>query len=235
MVRREMRRRFDRAGRYDIEWFNYVHVDQRHVPARGRGENRVGACGARRQWAEAFRTMRINIWYGEAGRLGRNLEFSDNTRRQHWRWNFKQTLSFVALNYHWTGSCRCEGQMHLKSLRCRSLFGYRLLASWLISFAASIWPVEGKIIKFDPPQSVRTEPLSINRSGVIAGLYLTNTQGKPRGFLRSPDGTITTFGIKGAKCGTDPLSINDNAIMTGAYKDSSCNSHGFIRAADGTI
>src|SRR5579862_1206898 len=95
--------------------------------------------------------------------------------------------------------------------------------------------VAAKIVKFDPDGSVDTQPNGIDTKGAITGLYLKSNEGKPRGFLRSPDGIIATFVIRGFSCGTDPLSINRKGAIAGEVRDGSCLSHGFVRAADGSI
>src|SRR5215831_7580741 len=60
------------------------------------------------------------------------------------------------------------------------------------------------------------------------------------GFLRAPDGAITTFDPPGAGTtggrGTFPTSINPSGAITGHYRDAtSVPFHGFLRAPDGTI
>jgi len=55
------------------------------------------------------------------------------------------------------------------------------------------------------------------------------------GFLRTEDGTITTFHAPGDANGTAANSINDNGAITGTFGDSNNVAHGYIRAADGTI
>jgi hypothetical protein len=54
------------------------------------------------------------------------------------------------------------------------------------------------------------------------------------GFLRTPDGTITTFDVPGA-AGTRGNSINPAGEITGTYFDESFVTHGFLRARDGTF
>jgi hypothetical protein len=61
------------------------------------------------------------------------------------------------------------------------------------------------------------------------------------GYVRSPDGRITTFDVPGAGTdgsqyqGTVPEAINDTGIITGEYIDSNDVQHGFVRASDGRI
>ena len=54
------------------------------------------------------------------------------------------------------------------------------------------------------------------------------------GFLRQPDGSITTFDVPladttDASAGTVPVSINFGGSFTGNYLDSNFVSHGFLR------
>ena len=59
------------------------------------------------------------------------------------------------------------------------------------------------------------------------------------GFVRAPDGTITTFDVPGAGTGpgqgTVPETINASGAITGWDIDANDVSHGFLRAPDGTI
>src|SRR5205814_6754680 len=87
---------------------------------------------------------------------------------------------------------------------------------------------QAKIIKFDPSGSVETAPTGINAKGWVSGIY-DDANGKSHGFLRSPDGTITTFDVTKDKCGTDPWSINRKGAIAGDYGDRNCNFHGFLR------
>jgi hypothetical protein len=48
------------------------------------------------------------------------------------------------------------------------------------------------------------------------------------GFLRAPDGTITTFDPPGAVHGTFPAGINPAGAITGSYTDANGFSHGFL-------
>jgi hypothetical protein len=59
------------------------------------------------------------------------------------------------------------------------------------------------------------------------------------GFLRTPDGAITTFDVPGAGIGpgqgTRAGNINPPGAIAGRYIDASDVSHGFLRVPDGTI
>jgi hypothetical protein len=84
-----------------------------------------------------------------------------------------------------------------------------------------------------------TTPMANNNSGEIVGMYLTDN-GVYYGFLRTPDGEVTTFTAPGADTkkgdfnGTYPMSINSWGAVTGVYQSTSEVFQGFIREPDGT-
>lgn len=89
--------------------------------------------------------------------------------------------------------------------------------------------------------STGTQGASINSKGAIAGQYV-DTSEVFHGFLRSPDGVITTFDAPGA--GTGPCQgtfitftdgINPAGAIAGGYFDAGNVFHGFVRAPDGTF
>jgi len=103
---------------------------------------------------------------------------------------------------------------------------------------------DGTIATFDVPGAgtgsiLWTLASSINPAGEITGYYETappnflRRPGRPHGFLRAKDGTITTFDAPGADQ-TTPQSINPRGEITGSYNDTT-GEHGFLRAADGTF
>ena len=63
--------------------------------------------------------------------------------------------------------------------------------------------------------------------------------GVDHGFVRAPNGAITTFDVPGAGTGafqgTLPQSISSAGTIVGYYFDASNVSHGFVRASDGAI
>jgi len=82
-----------------------------------------------------------------------------------------------------------------------------------------------------------TVPSSINLEGVITGSYI-DASSLAHGFLRSTNGTITTFDAPGAVAsmiGTFPTSINPQGAITGTYYDINFVGHGFLRSANGTF
>lgn len=113
---------------------------------------------------------------------------------------------------------------------------------------------DGEVTTFDVPGAGRpascsppiicsngTQGASINPVGEIAGQF-GDTSGVFHGFLRSPDGTITTFDAPGAGTATDQGTfvtftdgINPAGAIAGGYVDTSNVFHAFIRAANGTF
>jgi hypothetical protein len=109
----------------------------------------------------------------------------------------------------------------------------------------------GTFTPFDPPLvattwtgngNVGTQPTSIDSAGDIAGTY-TDTNGARHGFLRTVNGTITTFDAPGADagpcatsgmgaliCGTGGFAMDDAMDIVGVYVDDNNVSHGFLRS-----
>jgi hypothetical protein len=80
----------------------------------------------------------------------------------------------------------------------------------------------------------------MNPAGAIAGFYV-DAQRVAHGYVRAPDGAITTFDVPGAGAtpgsfqGTLSAAINSDGAITGAYVDAGDVYHGFLRAANGAI
>lgn len=98
------------------------------------------------------------------------------------------------------------------------------------------------ITSFDVPASSGngTVPDGITPEGTIVGFYFDGNI-VAHGFLRTADGTFTTFDSPGAGTtasdgnGTFPMGINQLGSVVGFYTDDNRVSHCFIRNADGTI
>jgi hypothetical protein len=99
---------------------------------------------------------------------------------------------------------------------------------------------DGTIATFDAPGASLgtgmfqgTVAGSINDLGVIAGAY-GDTNSVVHGFMRSADGTITTFDAPGAGTsgllvyGTAGFSINLSGVIAGTYTDPTSVIHGFL-------
>jgi hypothetical protein len=104
------------------------------------------------------------------------------------------------------------------------------------------------IITFDVPAAsgifpgyTGTMPQDINPEGVITGFYavVTNTSSGLYGFVRDPDGHITTF--VGPGLGQMPEGINSRGVIAGSYVTSTTglggtsSCQGFLRDPDGRI
>jgi hypothetical protein len=85
--------------------------------------------------------------------------------------------------------------------------------------------------------------LGFNVWGAVAGTYI-DTNSVQHGFLRSPDGTFTSFdapsagtsSYQGTGCPSDcPTSLNDWGAITGNYIDANYVLHGYLRGSNGHI
>ena len=101
--------------------------------------------------------------------------------------------------------------------------------------------VDGTITSpIDPLGSVGTlgDTNGINREGAIAGGYTTG-DGVIHGFVRDPEGTITSFDGPGAGTtngnGSVGEMINDAGTIPGVSLDNNGLNHAFIRYSDGTF
>jgi hypothetical protein len=66
----------------------------------------------------------------------------------------------------------------------------------------------------------------INASGAVAGSTIDPSCSVHLGYLRAPDGKITTFGVPGSLT-INPLAINSANLITGYVFTDTC--HGFLR------
>lgn len=100
---------------------------------------------------------------------------------------------------------------------------------------------EGKFTTFDstgadtnPGDFNGTLPNAINDAGAITGVYYgLNNVG--HGFLRSPDGTFTTFDAPDSVGYTNPVAINLESDIVGYYGDQNGQARAFLRRTDGTL
>jgi hypothetical protein len=101
---------------------------------------------------------------------------------------------------------------------------------------------DGTINAFDAPGAAGTEiggndlfaPGAMTPAGTITGTYFDESF-VSHGFLRTPDGSLTTFDVPGAVYGTNAEAINSLGAITGFYTDPNFVTHGFLRAPDGTL
>ena len=113
-----------------------------------------------------------------------------------------------------------------------------LLAVCVLGLSLVAMAHEPIFITFDPPGSTFTVPHLITENGVIGGYYYDDN-GVAHGFLRAPDGQITTFSVPGAgnggsyQEGTFAWSHNERGEVAGYYIDNGMVAHGFLRLPDG--
>lgn len=108
---------------------------------------------------------------------------------------------------------------------------------------------DGTVETFDVPASVFTKPVSINAEGDIAGIYQVPVDPSdplysliktiPQGFLRKPDGGITTFGTASGSPTKgflpQPVAINNAGEVVGNYPTDTLGSLVFIRSPQGVF
>lgn len=97
---------------------------------------------------------------------------------------------------------------------------------------------DGNVQSIVYPGSIFNEGTSLNDFGYIVGVYQTSNTGPYHGFLRSPNGNLTTIDAPAANTaanqGTVLLGINDFGWISGHFWDSSGNEHGFVGIPKGT-
>jgi len=77
-------------------------------------------------------------------------------------------------------------------------------------------PATAKWKQADPPGAYPSSPSGINRGGTMAGYYwATNNQNDAHGFIRSPNGSFTTFDAGTGH--TIPTAINGKGDVVGWY------------------
>jgi hypothetical protein len=101
---------------------------------------------------------------------------------------------------------------------------------------------DGQFTTFEAPGADTTAgsyngtiPSNINNLGAITGSYY-DVNGFSHGFLRSPDGSFTSFDVPGVGgFGTNPRGFNLEGAVVGFYTDSNYSFHAFLRSPDGTF
>jgi hypothetical protein len=91
---------------------------------------------------------------------------------------------------------------------------------------------------YDPTVVPTCADQCMNEAGTITNGY-SDLNTVVHGYLRAPDGTITTFETPWAGTvafeGTVPQAINTGGAVTGFYIDAGDVVHGFLRGSDGTF
>jgi hypothetical protein len=108
------------------------------------------------------------------------------------------------------------------------------------SFAGFVAGPNGTITPFSMPGTgaINTLYIGLNNAGFIAGSYTVVANGLPvqgageymYGFVRTPQGLLSSFSVPGAS-NTTAVAINDSNVVTG-WSDSTINPGGFIRVSD---
>jgi hypothetical protein len=107
------------------------------------------------------------------------------------------------------------------------IIGYSGLLSGTVGFLRSSLGVITKISYEGNP----TTPAGLNDAGTITGHYLVVGNGAQHGFVRTPDGNFTPFDVPGGT-NTQPVSINNEGVITGSYTANGVT-YGFVRDASG--
>jgi hypothetical protein len=82
-------------------------------------------------------------------------------------------------------------------------------------------------------QGNSTIPSGLNDAGWITGYYVVGDgSGGQQGFVRAPNGTFTPFDVPGST-NTQPVSINNQGVITGSYTAANGIIYGFVRDASG--
>jgi hypothetical protein len=121
---------------------------------------------------------------------------------------------------------------------------FKFVAAITVCGVLSVWAfceaayANATIAVFDAPAAGTatgqgTNPESINASDSIAGYYIDSND-IYHGFVRTPDGAITSFDPSGSTA-TIAYSINMEGTVAGFYNDSQPVSHGFVRRPNGRI
>jgi hypothetical protein len=148
---------------------------------------------------------------------------------------------------------------HPRARAITSVIGVLLIATATLAFSAlpaqarALPRVQGSLTEFDAPGASSafsdtcngvfqgiidcgTTALANNDSGEVVGTY-TDAGFVQHGFLRYPNGYITTFDAPvaggGPGQGTVAFAVNDAGVIAGTFQDANNVYHGFLRFPDG--
>ncbi len=113
----------------------------------------------------------------------------------------------------------------------QSRLSYRAFCVGLCLLASCGATTAAQYAIFDAPGSSCTYGQAVNPSETIAGYYFN---GANHGFVRTPDGTLSTFDPDGST-NTGPMAIDSDGTVTGFFDVGESGTHGFLRAPDGGI
>ena len=123
----------------------------------------------------------------------------------------------------------------MKSIRILVLILFACLVS--TSWSQAQAGQKHEFITFDAPNTGTgfdqgTFVEGINQAGIVG--WSVDASYASHAFLRTPDGSITTFDVPGAK-NTLAFGMNPKGEIVGRYDDMNDVFHGFLRARDGTF
>ena len=126
---------------------------------------------------------------------------------------------------------------YFRNVRKSTVWTVLCLAVCVLGLAVSASAQKPIIITFDPTGSVNTQPWSISDTGWITGNW-TDVGGTEHGFVRAPDGEITSFDVTVPGAGTvgcQGCEINSKGEVAGCSWNANNTSTGFRRTPDGKI
>jgi hypothetical protein len=141
------------------------------------------------------------------------------------------------------------GQTYVSFTNVADTFAYSINDSGVVAGSTSpndslgpfyglVRAADGTITNFNAPGNALLSifAYSINGAGAIAGYYVglpfTFPNFTNHGYVRDPEGNITTFDPPGS-VNTQAFSINARGAITGYYNESNLVIHGFLREPNG--
>jgi len=115
--------------------------------------------------------------------------------------------------------------------RSRSIAGMAIVQTAPFRYQGFFRPAQGKAALFGDVH-LDTEVSGMNDAGTVVGSF-----GDPHytAFIRTSDGTLTTFEGPGGAIDTHAYGINNSGTIVGAFAYANGGGHSFLRAADGTF
>ena len=89
--------------------------------------------------------------------------------------------------------------------------------------------ISGNVTDFSVPGAYQTTPTALDDNGVIVGYYSAQSSGTVLAFERDATGSFMTFSAPNPNLLTIAAAINDTGRVTGYWRDSSYNDHGFVK------
>ncbi len=119
--------------------------------------------------------------------------------------------------------------------RSRTIAGWAVVHTAPYLYQAFIRPAHGTAVLFGDPHTTSVDVTGINDAGTVVGSFVDASDPHRVSFVRTADGTLTTFVAPNGATDTHARGINKSGMIVGDFTDSNKVTHGFIRAADGTF